>query len=652
MKNKNILIGIALFLYVSFYIPSVDAQVIISEFSIGKYIGTTNTNGDDFIELYNAGSKCIPLKGWKLRKRIQSGTESSLYNSFKNGDSIMPGDFFLWVSSKAKSEYQKLANAISSGTLTKNGSIAILSDDNSIEDSIIFGDGHTRSFSSSTILLNPGDGLSNERDISSLKWKNGSVIQTPTGSTPIVNNDFDGDGCPDPPPMIYNSDIRINEILANPSGNESTDEFIEFYNTSDERVNLSSWSIKDSSTSGKYIFPDNTTIQPKDFLVVYRKVFSFALNNSNETVSLLDPNGNVKDTVSYKTAFEDISYNYTASGWRGGIPTPGAVNQPNTPPEVKKHIPKDGYINVALSFDGEGSDENHDTLKYMWDFGDGHKSYKAKTTHTYKKEGTYIVTLKVTDGKDETITTSSITIESFPRKNVRIVAILPNPAGKDTGAERIIIRNNEKKKINLKDYSVATGWKKLVNHFIREDFFIKPKSEATLTHDNASFTLPNQKGKIELRAPGGKTLQKIHYKLDQPLAEDVWYIKEKGKRWEWKSPLKKLSTNIVLKKEITLPPVPTQAKEEKTSEKIINEKEENQERVTLMRSNNLSPLHQKLSLQTITVYGTNLYIPEDILLSLSSEAILMPTEDISDTSHTDSVLMRMNSTLNAFLNTL
>ncbi|PIW94128.1 MAG: hypothetical protein COZ86_02690 [Candidatus Moranbacteria bacterium CG_4_8_14_3_um_filter_41_13] len=652
MKNKNILIGIALFLYTSFCIPFAGAEthnVIISEVQIAG-----DSVNDEFVELYNTGDTDQILTHWELRKKTKNddSARGSLFHKFEGVLTIPAGGYFLWTNKESHAGFINLFDIQSknktSPNLANDNSLGLYDNTDTLIDSIVWGNGAL--FTPSTPPLpNPTKNKSLVRNITNLLW---SLSDNPTPTNSHGETYVKPKKLPSPSPVIYDSTIRINEILANPSGNESTDEFIEFYNTSDERVNLSSWSIKDSSTSGKYIFPDNTTIQPKDFLVVYRKVFSFALNNSNETVSLLDPNGNVKDTVSYKTAFEDISYNYTASGWRGGIPTPGAVNQPNTPPEVKKHIPKDGYINVALSFDGEGSDENHDTLKYMWDFGDGHKSYKAKTTHTYKKEGAYIVTLKVTDGKDETITTSSITIESFPRKNVRIVAILPNPAGKDTGAERIIIRNNEKKKINLKDYSVATGWKKLVNHFIREDFFIKPKSEATLTHDNASFTLPNQKGKIELRAPGGKTLQKIHYKLDQPLAEDVWYIKEKGKRWEWKSPLKKLSTNIVLKKEITLPPVPTQAKEEKTSEKIINEKEENQERVTLMRSNNLSPLHQKLSLQTITVYGTNLYIPEDILLSLSSEAILMPTEDISDTSHTDSVLMRMNSTLNAFLNTL
>jgi len=653
MKIKNIFISIAVFLYLFFDVPSIDAKVIISEFSIGKYIGTTNTNGDDFIELYNTGSKCIPLKGWKLRKRIQSGTESSLYSSFKNGDSIMPGDFFLWVSGGAKAEYQKLANAISSGTLTKNGSIAILNSDNSIEDSIIFGDGHINPFSSSTILLNPGDGLSNERSISSLEWKSGSIIPTPTGSTSIVNNDLDGDGCPDPPPMIYNSDIRINEILANPSGSESTDEFIELYNISDTPIDLSLWSIKDNSVSGKYIFQGGTTIKPKGFLVVYRKTFTFALNNSNETVSLLDPNGNVKDTVSYRTAKEDVSYNYTETGFRGGTPTPGALNETNNLPQTKENIPRKGYHGVAIDFSAQGKDSDNDVLKYTWDFGDGHKSYKEKTSHTYEKNGTYTVMLKTSDGKDDVEETFTIEIKSYPRLKIRITSFLPNPTGSDTDNEWIIIENREKKKINLKEYSIATGWKNLVNHPINEDFFIEAKKEAKLTRTSSLFTLPNQKGKIELRAPDGKVLQSIRYKLEKPVAENAVYEKEKGSAWKWTVPTGKNSQSSKKETAINEENVPLVL-----GTSIVQSEE------TLQQVEEVTPIKTKsdqISLdptrplpQDILAYGTQVRIPDTLTLAFlpSEETNTISVSASMPLSSEESILSKINASLNEFLNSV
>lgn len=656
MKIKIIFIGVSVFLYVSFHIPITSADVIISEFTIGKYIGgfATNTNGDDFIELYNTGNKCVPLEGWKLRKRIQSyssGSDDPLYN-FKKGEAIMPNDFFLWVSSKAKPEYQKLANGIPTQeyVLSGNNSIALLDNKGSIKDAVTFGISPTKPFSPSTLLFNPGNDFSKERDLSSspFEWKKDiDVTPTPTGSTSLVDNDLDGDGCPDPPPIIYDSDVRINELLANPSGDESKNEFIELFNTSDKTVDLSSWTVKDTST-GKYTFPSNTKIEPKSFLTVYSKTFVFALNNSNETVFLLDPNEAEKDKVSYKTAKEDVSYNYTFSGWRGGTPTPGKINQPNNLPETGEKVPNEGYKGVEVNFDAGGKDSDNDALKYTWDFGDGHKSYKEQTTHTYEENGTYTVTLKTTDGKDDTEETFTIKIESMPRKDVRITSLLPNPSGNDTGNEWLLIENREKKSVNLKDYSITTGWKKLSNHPIREDFIIKPNKEARLTQEFSSFSLPNQKGRIELRAPDGKVLQKIEYKLGKPVAEDAVYHKEKGSAWKWESLPKQIP--VAPKKEtVPLVPVPQEVKPAKIIQPI-------QEDIPIepvkTKSDQISLDPDRPIPQDILAYGTRVQMPDSITLALSSDekVNLVPLSESSPLPEEESLFTKINTSLNAFLN--
>jgi len=53
-----------------------------------------------------------------------------------------------------------------------------------------------------------------------------------------------------------------------------------------------------------------------------------------------------------------------------------------------------------LSFDGTKSwDPDGDAIvSYEWDFGDGKKDTKGSATHTYKKPGTYVVSLTVSDG--------------------------------------------------------------------------------------------------------------------------------------------------------------------------------------------------------------------------------------------------------------
>ncbi|HLC95041.1 MAG TPA: lamin tail domain-containing protein [Patescibacteria group bacterium] len=339
---------------------------------------------------------------------------------------------------------------------------------------------------------------------------------------------------PDPTPLPSSpKTVRFNEILPNPSAKGDAGEFIELYNFGNATTDISGWIIRDATKTGKYTFPVGTIIQADAYVVITDQVFKLSLNNTKETLSLFDTLDTLIDSLAYEKTKDDISLNYTATGWRGGIPTPGAINHLNTLPNTKEKVPKKGFRSIPVEFRASGKDADGDTLKYTWDFGDGHKSYKAKTSHAYQTKGIYTVTLKTSDNKEDLLETFTITIRALSYPKVRITSLVPNPAGKDTDNEWILIENRDKKTVNLKGFGIATGWKKLANHPIREDFFIAPKQGRHLTREHSLFTLPNQKGKIELRAPDGKVLQDITYKLKTSAPENSVYKKEKDKRWEW-----------------------------------------------------------------------------------------------------------------------
>ncbi|HXI32565.1 MAG TPA: PKD domain-containing protein, partial [Gemmatimonadales bacterium] len=87
----------------------------------------------------------------------------------------------------------------------------------------------------------------------------------------------------------------------------------------------------------------------------------------------------------------------------------------NTPPTAQAGGPYSGAEGTAITFDGSGSSAaGGGILTYAWNFGDGTTASGVSPTHTYVDNGTYAVTLTVTDGSGLTsaAATSTATISN------------------------------------------------------------------------------------------------------------------------------------------------------------------------------------------------------------------------------------------------
>jgi PKD repeat protein len=77
-----------------------------------------------------------------------------------------------------------------------------------------------------------------------------------------------------------------------------------------------------------------------------------------------------------------------------------AVNQP---PKAVISGPTKGIIGEVLTFSGNSSsDSDGNIVTYLWNFGDGVTGNGANLSHTYGADGTYQVTLTVTDNEGQT----------------------------------------------------------------------------------------------------------------------------------------------------------------------------------------------------------------------------------------------------------
>ncbi|MBC6997991.1 PKD domain-containing protein [Cytophaga sp. FL35] len=96
----------------------------------------------------------------------------------------------------------------------------------------------------------------------------------------------------------------------------------------------------------------------------------------------------------------------------------------NQAPKAKISANKvEGAIPLEIKFNGGNSTDDHKISGYFWDFKDGNKATSASPSHTFTKEGTYEVSLTVTD-EEGLKNTSTLSIKATEAKNEAPVAVI------------------------------------------------------------------------------------------------------------------------------------------------------------------------------------------------------------------------------------
>ncbi len=333
---KKVLI-LLIFLGILFFAPLAKADavtqgdVVINEIA---WMGSTNSANDEWIELHNTTDKEIHLSGWTLTS-IDEKINISLIGS------IPAQGFYLLERTDDNSVPNISADLIYKGSLSNAGQyLKVYDSSNNLVDQANF-----------STKWPAGDNMTKQtmERVDSLTWQ---TSNNPNG-TPKARNSLGAVVNPEPhkepalevkpaqepikpfelapvllPAKTYPTGVIINETLPAPEGADDINEWIELYNTNAFDVDVENWKVQDVQGSiGIYTFPKNTTILPHGYMILKRPDTNITLNNDQDGVQLLSPDGAIRDTISYENAPRNQSYNKTNGDWQWSTTaTPGSIN--------------------------------------------------------------------------------------------------------------------------------------------------------------------------------------------------------------------------------------------------------------------------------------------------------------------------------------
>lgn len=266
-------------------------------------------------------------------------------------------------------------------------------------------------------------------------------------------------------PIEYAKGVVINEILPNPSGDESSEEFIELYNSSNKKIDINGWILSDATTK-EYKLEDY--INAGQYLTVYREVSSIALNNSGDLVELFHPDKNLVDIVEYEeSAADDVSFAMDKNNdwlWTTEL-TPGRKN----------------IISAQGDADANSGTDNSDTDPLV-------PSYDFST-------------------------------------DIMLSEILPDPEGSDATDEWIEITNQGKASVGLYGWQITDASKTFT---ISEDISLSAGEYLTFSVTETGVSLNNSGETISLLDPAGEVISEVVYDTSftgQSYAnvDDQWY---------------------------------------------------------------------------------------------------------------------------------
>ncbi len=228
--------------------------------------------------------------------------------------------------------------------------------------------------------------------------------------------------------------LLLSEIFPNPAGRDQGQEWIELYNPNEHPVNIKDYVLDDYTEKG------SAKMKLKEIELAAHSHYlmfdpSININNSNEEIQLLDPNGTLLDKIYFSESKENQSYARMKNEW------------------LWTTFPTPNFTNEIIS-------ENLEIAE------------KAKAKPEYKN--------------------GDLSSEIY------ISEILPNPLGEDAKGEWVELYNASQRDINLGNWKLDDKEGGSKPYTVPDDIIIKAKSHLTLPRTDTKLSLDNREDSVRL----------------------------------------------------------------------------------------------------------------------------------------------------------
>ncbi|MCL6100648.1 MAG: lamin tail domain-containing protein [Bacteroidetes bacterium] len=281
--------------------PSATKKVLINEIMYDPYTGES-----EWVEIVNASADPVNLKNWAVSD-VVTPTKATITTVDKI---LSPGEFAVLTPDSSRFPYRRPKNFFQTkfGALSATDGVVIYDSRNAVVDSLKYnaGWGSAKGFSLERISYSA----------SSTDSTNWATTLSPNGGTPGLANSVLNI------PRYSFGSLIINEIMYDPATTNS--EYLEFYNTSNDSIQLGGMQIKLGASSKVKLSNSFLKIPPKEYFVLAADttIFqnyswlktesnvqiasnSFSLLNDGEMLVLKDMSGNTLDSLFYSPSWHN-----------------------------------------------------------------------------------------------------------------------------------------------------------------------------------------------------------------------------------------------------------------------------------------------------------------------------------------------------------